>query len=187
MAKSKKNNVIVVHDVQEFTKNLQKITEQLNSNTLPFRITKAKIKDDFCNYDYESHVKLLQELDDARKLSRTFTTIPLRSNTEFVWNDVNRMHGLNMEQSRRNQQNHICPMPFDEVDRLIEFYSMPGEIVADPFGGIGTTGVRALKKGRKAILTELNDLYAKTAAIYMKETEMKNNLPTLFDMIIANN
>lgn len=86
-------------------------------------------------------------------------------------------------QSRRKLQNHICPMPFDEVNRLIEFYSNQGEVIADPFGGIGTTGVCALKKGRKAIITELNDLYAKTAVMYMKETEVKNSLPTLFDVI----
>jgi hypothetical protein len=134
-------------------------------------------------YNYDRHVQLLQDLDNAGKLSRTFTTIPLRSNTDFVWNDVNRMHGLNMEQSRRKLQNHICPMPFDEVDRLIEFYSMPGDVVADPFTGIGTTGVRALKKGRRFIGTELNETYAKTAVVYLKETELKNNLPTLFDVL----
>lgn len=134
-------------------------------------------------YDYQAHAELLQQLDTAGKLSRTFTTIPLRSNTDFVWNDVNRMHGLNLEQSRRKQQNHICPMPFDEVERLINFYSMPGEVVADPFGGLGTTGVVSLRMGRKVILTELNDVYAKTAAMYLKETEIKNNLPTLFDFL----
>jgi len=134
-------------------------------------------------YDYEGNVELLSELDRQDKLSRTFTTIPLRSHTPYVWNDVNRMHGLNMEQSRRKQQNHICPMPFDQVDRLIEQYSNPGDIVYDPFGGLCTTGVRAIKKGRKAILTELNDTYAKCGAIYMKETEYKAEIPTLFDVI----
>ncbi len=136
-------------------------------------------------YDYDEHVKLLESLDNAGKLSRTFTTVPLRSNTDFVWNDVNRMHGLNMEQSRRKQQNHICPMPFDEVDRLIRFYSNPGETVADPFGGICTTGVRAVKMGRKAIITELNDTYAKCGSIYLKEEEQKINIPTLFDIAEA--
>lgn len=134
-------------------------------------------------YDYEAHAELLQALEDRKKLSRTFTTLPLRSNTENVWNDVNRMHGLNSEQSRRNLQNHICPMPFDEVNRLIEQYSNPGDVIGEPFGGIGTTGVCALKKGRKAVITELNDLYAKTAAMYLKETEQKAKLPTLFDML----
>lgn len=136
-------------------------------------------------YDFEEHVKLLEALDRHDKLSRTFTTLPLRSNTPFVWNDVNRMHGLNLEQSRRKQQNHICPQPFDEADRVIDLYSNPGELVADPFGGIGTTGVRAVKKGRRAFLTELNDTYAECAAFYLKETEIKANIPTLFDVAMA--
>jgi DNA modification methylase len=135
-------------------------------------------------YDYDEHVKLLQQLDDKNKLSRTFTTLPLRSNTPFVWNDVNRMQGLNLEQSRRKQQNHICPMPFDQVDRCIELYTNPGEEVADPFGGLCTTGIRAVKKGRKAFLTELNDTYAKCGSIYLKEAEQKRAVPTLFDILI---
>lgn len=97
-------------------------------------------------YDYEKHVQLLKELDGAGKLSRTFTTLPLVSNTTYIWNNVNRMHGLNLEQSKRKERNHICPQPYDEVDRAIELYSNPGDLVADPFGGLGTTGVRALKK-----------------------------------------
>lgn len=136
-------------------------------------------------YDFEEHVDLLKILDAKDKLSRTFTTLPIRSLTDYVWNDVNRMHGLNMEQSRRKQQNHICPMPFDQVDRLIELYSNPGETILDPFGGLCTTGVRALKKKRKAILCELNDVYAKCGQLYLRETEYKKEIPTLFDVITA--
>lgn len=134
-------------------------------------------------YDYEKHVELLQMLDAHNKLSRSFTTLPLQSNTEFIWDNVNRMQGLNVEQKRRKQRNHICPMPFDEVDRLIEFYSNPGELILEPFGGLGTTAIRALKKGRKAVIIELNEQYALDALAYLKETEMKNNLPTLFDFM----
>jgi DNA modification methylase len=134
-------------------------------------------------YDYEKHVQLLQDLDSSKKLSRSFTTLPMQSNTDFIWNDVNRMHGLNMEQSRRKQQNHICPMPFDQVDRLIELYSNKGDLILEPFAGLGTTGVRAIKKERKAYLCELNDVYARCAATYLKEAEYRNELPTLFDMI----
>lgn len=134
-------------------------------------------------YDYDEHVKLMQDLDAADKLSRTFTTLPLQSNTDFIQDNINRMHGLNMEQQRRKQQNHICPMPFDEVDRMIELYSNPGELVLDPFGGLGTTGVRSLKKGRRAYVIELNETYAKAAGMYLKETEYKNEIPTLFDLI----
>lgn len=134
-------------------------------------------------YDFEKHVELLELLDRHKKLSRTFTTLPMRSMTDYIWNDVNRMHGLNMEQAKRKQQNHICPMPFDQVDRLIELYSNPGDLIADPFSGLGTTGVRAIRKKRRAFLTELNDTYAKCALGYLKETEYKNELPTLFDLL----
>lgn len=133
-------------------------------------------------YDFEAHVELLKQLDEKGMLSRTFTTLPIRSLTPYIWNDVNRMHGLNMEQSRRKEQNHICPMPFDQVDRLIDMYSNPGDTILDPFGGLCTTGVRALKWNRKAILCELNDVYAKCGSIYLRETEYKNELPTLFDL-----
>lgn len=134
-------------------------------------------------YDYEQHVQLLKDLDEAGKLSRTFTTLPLISNTPYVWNNVNRMHGLNLEQSRRRERNHICPQPCDEVDRVIELYSNPGELVADPFNGLGTTGVRALKKKRKYFGTELNDVYAKHANFYLSSEEQKQAVPTLFDLI----
>lgn len=134
-------------------------------------------------YDYDQHVKLLQELDEKDKLSRLFTTLPLQSNTDFILDNMNRMHGLNMEQSRRKLQNHICPMPFDEVDRMIELYSSAGETILDPFGGLATTGVRALKKGRKAYIIELSEVYSKTGVVYLKETEYKNELPTLFDIL----
>lgn len=136
-------------------------------------------------YDYDQHVQLLKDLDEKDKLSRLFTTLPLQSNTDFVLDNMNRMQGLNLEQSRRKLQNHICPMPFDEVDRMIEMYSMPGEMILDPFGGLCTTGVRALKKGRKAYMIELSDSYSKSGAMYLKETEYKNEIPTLFDVLTA--
>lgn len=55
MAKKKKekDNVVVVHDVHQFTANIKRLTEQLTEGTLTYRITKASVKDDFCNYTYE--------------------------------------------------------------------------------------------------------------------------------------
>lgn len=134
-------------------------------------------------YDYENHVQLLKDLDEAGKLSRTFTTVPLISNTPYIWDSINRMHGLNMEQSRRKERNHICPQPFDEADRVIELYSNEGELVADPYSGLGTTLVRAIKKKRRAFGTELNDVYAKHSAFYCTSAEQKAMVPTLFDTI----
>lgn len=132
-------------------------------------------------YDYDGHVELLQALDEADKLSRTFTTLPMQSDTGFIWNDVNRMHGMNLLQSRRNQQNHICPQPFDEVRRVIRLYSNKGDLVGDPFGGLGTTPKVAVEEDRRGFATELSHIYSKAGALYLKETELKKAVPTLFD------
>jgi DNA modification methylase len=134
-------------------------------------------------YDYDQHVELLKLLDSRGKLSRKYTTLPLRSNVPYIWNDVNRMQGLNLEQSKRKQQNHICPMPYDQVGRLIELYSNPGDRVDDDFGGLGTTGVESIKRGRRTRLCELNETYAKCAYFYLRQAEQKKKIPTLFDMI----
>ena len=42
-----------------------------------------------------------------------------------------------MEQERKGQEFHLCPMQYDIADRLIIQFSMKGETVFDPFGGIG--------------------------------------------------
>jgi len=48
---------------------------------------------------------------------------------------------------------------------------------------VSPTGVRAIKKGRKALITELNDTYAASGAYYLKQAEIKVEIPTLFDML----
>jgi DNA modification methylase len=60
------------------------------------------------------------------------------------------MRTLNGEQTNRAVEKHVCPLQFDIVDRLIERYSNKGELVYDPFCGLGTVPVRAIKAGRAA-------------------------------------
>jgi DNA modification methylase len=54
-------------------------------------------------------------------------------------------------------------MQFDVADRIIGRYSMKGETVYDPFGGIGTVPLRAVKLGRLGVGCELNPDYIKLA------------------------
>jgi DNA modification methylase len=56
-------------------------------------------------------------------------------------------------------------------------------LVADPFGGLGTTGVCAIEKGRRAFLTELNSDYSRCSLIYLRIAEQKASTPTLFDFL----
>lgn len=74
-----------------------------------------------------------------------------------------------------------CPLQFDIVDRLIERYSMPGEVVYDPFHGLGTVGVRAIHLGRLARGSELNPAYFMDQVHYLRAAEQEVRMPSLFD------
>ena len=102
-----------------------------------------------------------------------------------VWDDVNRMRTLNGEQRRRDLQMHVCPLQFDIVDRLINRYSNEGDEIFDPFGGIGTVPLRAMKLGRRGKMTELNEDYFRDAVGYLQAEEDRIETPTLFDLLEA--
>lgn len=74
-----------------------------------------------------------------------------------------------------------CPLQFDIVDRLIERYSMPGEVVYDPFHGLGTVGVRAIALGRHARGSELSPAYFADQVHYLQAAEREASMPSLFD------
>ncbi len=76
-------------------------------------------------------------------------------------------------------------MPFDIVDRLISRYSMPGETVYDPFAGLGTVPLQAVKLGRRGLGVELNPQYFRDALAYIEGAAREASLPTLFDAIEA--
>lgn len=136
-------------------------------------------------YDYREHVAMASALEQRGKLPATFMLLAPSSHHEDVWTDVNRMRTLNMEQSRNRQEAHVCPLQFDIVDRLIERYTNPGELVWDPFHGLGTVSYCATKLGRRGGGTELNPDYWKFSTRYLREAESTMEVPTLFDAIVA--
>jgi hypothetical protein len=133
-------------------------------------------------YDYESHIKVGEALQAKGALPATFMSLMPGSWAPDVWHDVNRMLTLNGEQKRRNVQMHVCPLQFDIVDRLIERYTNPGDLVFDPFGGLGTVPLRALKLGRKGRSSELNTGYFLDSVKYLEAEERKRDMPSLFDL-----
>ena len=134
-------------------------------------------------YDYAEHVSMAKELDVEDKLPATFMVVAPGSWTDQVWDDINRMRTLNTTQSQRRQQMHVCPLQLDIVDRLINRYSNPGELVLDPFGGLGTVALEAMKAGRRGYTIELNNGYFRDAVGYLKEYEQEDMNISLFDLM----
>lgn len=134
-------------------------------------------------YNYDEHVKLAEQLDNEGRLPATFMCMSPASLTDTVWDDIVRMRTLNAEQKRRDLTMHVCPLQLDIVERLINRYSNEGETIFDPFGGIGTVPMMAIKIGRYGLATELNTDYFRDGVGYCKAEEEELDAPTLFDYI----
>lgn len=135
-------------------------------------------------YDYNEHVKLAEDLDKNGKLPAIFMVVaPGSWNQMEVWDDINRMRTLNTTQSRRRLQMHVCPLQLDIVERIINRYSNDGDMVLDPFGGLMTVPMTAVKMHRKGYGIELNPDYFRDGVGYLQEAENEIETPTLFDFI----
>ena len=135
-------------------------------------------------YSYKEHVELAKKLDEKGKLPSIYMVVaPGSWNQLEVWDDINRMKTLNTTQARRRQQLHVCPLQIDIVERIINRYSNKGDLVLDPFGGLMTVPVTAVKMGRRGYGIELNPDYFRDGCGYLEAAEMEIESPTLFDFL----
>lgn len=82
-----------------------------------------------------------------------------------VWFDIRRTDVLNarLAKSERDEK-HICPLQLEVIKRAVRLWSNPGDVVLDPFNGIGSTGYEALLEGRRYVGVELKESYFNMAA-----------------------
>lgn len=101
-----------------------------------------------------------------------------------VWMDINPSNTLQYMSAREhNDEKHICPLQLDVIDRAIELWSNPGDLVCSPFMGIGSEGYVALKMGRRFIGAELKESYYRQAVKNLEAAAMHAATPTLFDAL----
>jgi DNA modification methylase len=134
-------------------------------------------------YDFEEHVAIAEHLEKQGLLPASFMLLDPTSHSPWVWDDVVRMRTLNTDQSRKRQEQHVCPLQLDIVERLMETYSNPGELVLDPFAGLGTVPFVAVQTGRRGYGIELNSAYWVDSVGYCRSEEQKVLSPTLFDAL----
>jgi hypothetical protein len=134
-------------------------------------------------YDFEKHVRLGEGLDRDGRLPVTFMLLQPQSWHPDVWTDITRMLTLNSAQYAKGKQMHLCPLQFDIVDRAINQWTNEGDLVFDPFAGIGTVPYRAVKLGRKGYGVELSEQYFLDAIAYCEAAERESAAPSLFDLM----
>lgn len=133
-------------------------------------------------YDFEHHVRIGEQLEMLGKLPTDFMLLQPQSWHEDVWTDITRMRTLNAAQWAKGKEMHLCPMQLDLAERVIEQYSMPGETVLDPFGGLMTVPYCAIKAKRRGLGFELNPSYFLDGAGHCKAAEQDAATPELFTL-----
>lgn len=81
-----------------------------------------------------------------------------------VWDDIRIDNVLPFRDSKdEDDEKHVHPLQLDVIQRAVELWSNPGEVVLTPFMGVGSEVYAPVKMGRKAVGIELKESYFKQA------------------------
>lgn len=110
--------------------------------------------------------------DNPERVTHTNETFPVKQWQHYaspVWMDINPSDTLQYRSAREDEdERHICPLQLTVIQRGIELWSNPGDVVLTPFMGIGSEAYMAVKMGRKAVGIELKDSYYRQAVANVK-------------------
>lgn len=100
-----------------------------------------------------------------------------------VWMDINPSDTLQFRSAREHDdERHICPLQLQVIQRGIELWTNPGDVVLSPFMGIGSEGYVALQAGRRFVGAELKASYFEQA---VRNLSMATSQAGLFDQVSA--
>jgi len=116
------------------------------------------------------HLNKVNESDKITKLNHYIW----QRYASSVWDDIRIDNILPFKDSREeDDEKHVHPLQLDVVDRLVELYSNPNEVVLTPFAGVGSEVYSPVSMGRKAIGIELKDSYYKQMTLNMEDASKK--------------
>ena len=83
-----------------------------------------------------------------------------------VWDDIRIDNVLPFRDSKEeDDEKHVHPLQLDVIDRCVDLWTNPGDVVLTPFMGVGSEVYSPVSLGRKAIGIELKESYFKQAKI----------------------
>lgn len=93
------------------------------------------------------------------------------SGEEREWPDKRNARSVWSISPKPFHEAHFATMPEALADRCVRAGSEVGDLVIDPFGGAGTTGLVSIKHGRRYVGPELNPEYAAIASRRITEAD----------------
>ena len=109
---------------------------------------------------------------------------PLGKNPEDVWEmTIEKLYDdwerlvwdiPNVKSNHPEKEDHPCQFPIELVERCVLALTNQNDIVYDPFAGVGSSLIAALKNSRRAYGTELEKKYVKIGLERIKRLENDN-------------
>ncbi len=93
-----------------------------------------------------------------------------------VWMDIDQTRTLQYRAGRDEKDEvHISPLQLDVIERCIDLWSNPGDVILTPFAGIGSEVFSAVRMGRRGIGFELKPSYFSQMVRNMQGAKMIND------------
>ena len=119
--------------------------------------------------------------DNAEPVEHTDDTFPVKLWQKYaspIWDDIRQGDTLQRTSARdEKDERHICPLQFGVIQRCIELWTNPGDLVYDPFAGIGSTLYQAVLMGRRGVGCELKQSYFDQAVKNLMVADRKAMAP----------
>jgi hypothetical protein len=117
--------------------------------------------------------------DNPERVTHTNESFPVQLWQRYaspVWMDINPSYTLQRDGAREQQdERHICPLQLEVIQRGIELWTNPNDVVLSPFAGIGSEGYQAVKMGRRFVGIELKESYYRQACANLKMAEQSQD------------
>ena len=115
---------------------------------------------------------------NEKPISHTAEEFPVQMWQRYaspVWFDIDQSRTLNFRDAREDDDvKHICPLQLDVIERAMDLWTAPDDLVFSPFTGVGSEGFTAVKMGRRFIGSELKPSYYEQAVKNMAQAKSKN-------------
>lgn len=113
--------------------------------------------------------------DNPERVTHTNESFPVQLWQRYaspVWMDIDPGNTLTRAEARdHHDERHICALQLEVIQRAVDLWSNPNDVVFSPFAGIGSEGYQALKQGRRFVGIELKESYWKQARLNLISAE----------------
>lgn len=136
--------------------------------------------------EYYGENQMPEELGHLRGMvgdqkKNSFSQWIWRNYASSVWMDIRIDRVLDFKESRDlEDESHVHPLQLDVIQRSVQMWSNPGEVVLTPFMGVGSEVYGAVSLGRRGVGVELKPSYFRQAVKNLATLERKQTEPEVF-------